>query len=128
MARALKVCSASGCYELVERGRCPTHTRAADHARGTATERGYTSSHWRASRRACLRAQPICMCHDTTHGHGRECLSISTVADHHPATRKALVARGVPDPDALVYLRGVCKPCHDRHTAVTSPGGWHGSP
>jgi 5-methylcytosine-specific restriction protein A len=23
--------------------------------------------------------------------------------------------------------RGLCKQCHDKHTAHTQPGGWHGS-
>ncbi|WP_328339511.1 hypothetical protein [Micromonospora sp. NBC_00421] len=45
MPRALKVCASPGCPELVRTGRCPTHTRATDRARGTRQQRGYGPAH-----------------------------------------------------------------------------------
>jgi 5-methylcytosine-specific restriction protein A len=123
--RALRQCPVVDCYELVVSGRCPAHTRAADVARGTPAQRGYGHAWEHRWRPACLRRDPLCTCHDQGHEHGYECLSPSTVADHYPTSRKDLVAQGVPDPDALHRLRGVCKPCHDAHTAEELPGGWH---
>lgn len=49
----MKVCSQSGCGELVESGKCTTHRREYDKARGTTTERGYGAEH-RAMRAALL--------------------------------------------------------------------------
>lgn len=125
MARALKVCSRPGCPNLCQSGRCPDCRREADTARGTAAERGYGGRHWRTQRRACLRRDPICVCTDPTHGHGARCYLQSTDADHDPVERRELVALGVPDPDALEYLKGKCSPCHKRRTAAETPGGWH---
>ncbi|MFV2198447.1 hypothetical protein [Nocardiopsis sp. LOL_012] len=48
----------------------------------------------------------------------------ATEADHYPLNRKTLVAMGL-DPDNPEYGRGLCQPCHSRHTAATSPGGWY---
>lgn len=125
MPRALKVCPTNGCPELTAHGRCDTCVQRAEQIRGNAASRGYSGRFWRARRGACLRRDPLCVCTDAGHGHdGRACISPSTVADHWPTSRRALVAQRVPDPDALHLLRGVCKPCHDRHTAAEQPGGW----
>lgn len=123
MPRAARVCSTPGCPEITDGGRCPTCRGKAEQRRGTAAQRGYSGQHWRVRRRATLRRDPLCVCRDTTHPHGPQCLTPSTVADHHPRTRRELVAAGVPDPDALHLLRGICASCHNRHTGVTSPGG-----
>ena len=123
--RALRVCPTQGCPELTTGGRCTRHAAAADRARGSAAQRGYTGRRWRAARNACLTRDLFCTCHDTTHPHGAACLAPATVADHHPTSRRDLVAAGVTDPDAPQRLRGLCKPCHDRHTAREQPGGWH---
>lgn len=45
MPRALRVCPAPGCPELVDKGRCPTHARQADRARGSRQQRGYDREH-----------------------------------------------------------------------------------
>jgi hypothetical protein len=42
---ALKVCAETGCPELVDGTRCPTHTRTADRRRGTRQQRGYDAAH-----------------------------------------------------------------------------------
>ena len=46
---ALRVCSQAGCPELVEQGardgRCTTHQRTKDKARGTRQQRGYDRAH-----------------------------------------------------------------------------------
>lgn len=125
MSRALKVCSTPRCPILVESGRCSGCQADAEQRRGTAAQRGYGSRHWRTQRRACLRRDPICTCTDPTCGHGAACYTASSVADHDPHERKDLVDQGVPDPDALVYLKGKCKRCHDRKTAATRAGGWN---
>lgn len=125
MPRALKVCSQQGCPELCESGRCHTHERQADRARGTWTDRGYNTTHWRGQRRACLRRDPLCQCEETKHGHGHACYEQATVADHYPNSRRELVEAGIPDPDNTRYLRSLCKSCHDKHTAATTPGGWN---
>ncbi|TBL44256.1 hypothetical protein EYA84_02100 [Verrucosispora sp. SN26_14.1] len=51
MARALKVCAAPGCPTLVAKGRCGTHARQTDQARGTRQQRGYGPEHEAERRR-----------------------------------------------------------------------------
>lgn len=41
----MRVCSEPGCPILVKTGRCPSHRRAADRARGTRQQRGYDADH-----------------------------------------------------------------------------------
>ncbi|MEU6709988.1 hypothetical protein ABZ897_00800 [Nonomuraea sp. NPDC046802] len=50
----------------------------------------------------------------------------STVADHHPLSRRELVARGL-DPDDPQYGRGLCTSCHGKETAANpeQAGGWN---
>lgn len=116
--RALAPCSQPGCPVLTDAGRCHQHRREADTARGTATDRGYTSRGHQRFRRLVLRRDPICvLC-------GR---AAATVADHHPRSRRELTAAGL-NPDDPQHGRGLCKPCHDRETARHQPGGWHGDP
>lgn len=117
MAKAWKVCARPGCTELVPTGtsRCEGCCRAADRSRGTATERGYNSAGHRRFRRDVLRNDPICVvCRAAP----------STVADHHPLSRRELIAAD-RDPDDPSAGRGLCKPCHDRETAKHQPGGWN---
>jgi 5-methylcytosine-specific restriction protein A len=113
--RALKVCSKSGCPELVESGRCVEHRRLDDRARGTASERGYNSAGHRRFRRAVLLRDPICVSCAT---------ASSTVADHYPTSRRDLVVAGL-DPNAPERGRGMCKSCHDKATATNQPGGFN---
>lgn len=113
----MRVCSVPGCPELYpgKHSRCPTHRKQADQARGTAYDRGYNTPGHRAFRAAVLTRDPICvLCKQ----------AFSTIADHHPRSRKELIELGLNpnDPDAG---RGLCKPCHDTATAAHQPGGWH---
>lgn len=125
----LRPCPRVGCHELIEPGQraCPDHAREADQRRGTPAQRGYVGTDWRQVRRVVITRDPTCTCSDQRHGHGSRCAQPSTVADHHPATRRELVDQDVPDPDEPTRLRGLCASCHSKHTAETSPGGWHRS-
>lgn len=47
----MRVCAEPGCPTLIPQpGRCPTHARARDRARGTRQERGYDSAHLKLRR------------------------------------------------------------------------------
>jgi 5-methylcytosine-specific restriction protein A len=124
MPRAMRICTQPGCPDIVPNGRCAAHTRTADQARGTRQQRGYGVAHERRFRPGVLARDPLCVCHDRDHGHGHDCLAPSTVADHWPRDKRELIALGLDDNDPQ-YGRGLCKACHDKHTAVTQPGGWH---
>lgn len=114
--RTLSVCSVPGCPALAYGGRCETHKRKAEQDRGSAAERGYGGRAWRVARRAVLRRDPVCVvCNSAP----------STLPDHHPYSRKELLAMGVSDPDAPHRMRGVCASCHGKETAREQPGGWN---
>jgi 5-methylcytosine-specific restriction enzyme A len=114
MPHALKACPTPGCPNLVERGRCPDCRATAEHARGTAAQRGYGNRHRNHFRRGVLRRDPLCVL----------CGAPSTDADHYPRDRRELVRLGL-DPDDPRYGRGLCSACHKRHTAAEQPGGWN---
>lgn len=115
--RARTPCTQAGCSELTDGGRCAEHARAADHARGTAADRGYTSpGHLRFRRRVLARDLICVVCRRAP----------ATVADHHPRSRRQLLAAG-EDPDDPAHGRGVCEPCHASETAKHQPGGWNAS-
>ncbi|AUI58988.1 hypothetical protein B1H26_21835 [Amycolatopsis sp. BJA-103] len=61
--------------------------RWSDWQADTAAERGYGRD-WQKNRAAYLREHRLCA----------QCRQPATVADHHPETRRSLVARGVADP------------------------------
>jgi shikimate kinase len=98
--RPLRPCSAPGCPALVRAGRCVSHARQAEQARGTRHARGYDHKHvqWRA---AVLARDPVCTyCHAAP----------STDADHVAPLRER--------PDLRLDVgngRGACKPCHAKH-------------
>lgn len=117
MSRAWSICSTPGCPNATPPGksRCDSCNKAADKARGTATERGYNGAGHKRFRAAVLRRDPICvLCH----------VRPSTVADHHPLSRRELLEQGF-DPDDPSRGRGLCKPCHDSQTGYNQPGGWN---
>lgn len=124
MSRAMRVCSSPGCPELVPSGRCSGCQAAAEAKRGTAAQRGYGHAHRTRFRAGVLGKDPLCVCVDEAHGHGPACLIPSTVADHHPLSRRELEAIGA-DPDDPAHGRGICKGCHDKHTSTAQPGGWN---
>lgn len=111
----MRVCSVSGCPEIYpssEGSRCHAHRRQADRARGN---RGYGTKGHQGFRAAVIRRDPICvLCH----------VRPSTVADHHPHSRRELIDSRL-DPNDPRRGRGLCKPCHDAETARNQPGGWH---
>lgn len=125
MPWAQQPCSTPGCPERVTRGRCDTCKTKAEAQRGSATARGYGHRHRRSFRQAVLLKNPLCVCEEQNHdNHGARCLRPSTVADHHPRSRRELDDAGL-NPNDPQYGRGLCKGCHDRHTAQAQPGGWH---
>ena len=129
MPRAKRPCSVPGCPQVARTGtsRCTTHTQQAERDRGTAAQRGYGYRHTKYFRPAVLQRDPICTCPPDHHAHqGRPCTHWSTVADHHPKSRRDLVALGL-DPNDPKYGRGLCTPCHNHHTATTQQGGWNNS-
>lgn len=114
--RSKTVCPVHGCATLTDRGRCDKHRQEAEQKRGTASQRGYSSPSWRTVRAKILKRDPVCMvCGKQPSKH----------ADHHPRSRKELLAEGVADPDSMQWLRGLCASCHSRETARAQPGGWN---
>lgn len=118
------VCSQPGCPNLTTDRRCPTHTTA----RPTAAALGY-DARWQRNRRAFLDTHPECQGDGTSDGtsHHPNCDGRATVADHHPHTRRQLVAAGDSDPDAWHHLVPRSASCHGRKT-VLFDGGWGHSP
>lgn len=114
MPRALRTCPVPGCPQLTSGGRCGTHRRQADQARGSRQSRGY-GSHWEAKRGDYLKRNRWC----------RLCQAKATVADHYPVSKRDLLAQGVTDPDADHRLRPLCASCHGKETAKHQPGGWN---
>ena len=121
------------CGGVIHGDRCPAcgraYQRESDARRGSSTERGYGARHRNVFRAEVLRRDPVCRCEDPgcpEHPGESRCLHLSTVADHHPLTRRELVARGL-DPDDPQHGRGLCKGCHDHHTATDerTRGGWN---
>ena len=105
--------SVPGCPELTTGGRCPKRAKDAEQQRGTTTTKGYGVK-WGRIRKRYLYAHRWCVL----------CRKTATVADRFPESRRALVARGVSDPDARSRLRPLCTTCHNRETAKHQPGGW----
>lgn len=118
MPRALKVCSATDCAELVPSGRCDACRRRAEQKRGSAAARGY-DARWVRRSAAYLRRHPFCVLRLPG------CTLLATEADHYPVDKRTLLAQGVPDPDADHRLRALCHHCHSLETARLQPGGWH---
>jgi len=113
----MRVCSVSGCPTIHDGpgSRCTVHEKAADRARGTASQRGYTSRGHQSFRSAVLTRDPVCvLCHTR----------LSTVADHYPLSRRELLELGL-DPNDPTRGRGLCAPCHSRETAAHQPGGFN---
>jgi 5-methylcytosine-specific restriction protein A len=97
--------------------RCPhcAARRAREREPGQRTPGDERDQRTARSSRGFLRRHRVCVL----------CGRPSQVSDHWPRTRRELLAAGVRDPDAWHRLRPLCKPCHDRHTAATTPGGWY---
>lgn len=114
MPRARRACPQPGCPNVTSGGRCTIHRRRSEQVRGSSGQRGY-GSQWERRRADYLRRNPTC----------RLCAGRATVADHHPVSRRRLVAQRVTDPDAEQRLRPLCASCHGRETAKNQPGGFN---
>ncbi|HEY5834997.1 holin [Streptomyces sp.] len=122
--RGLTICTVPGCPAYTDRGRCDEHRREAEQARGSARQRGYGTQHENRFRPGVLAKHPTCVCTETHHGHGEPCGQPSVHADHHPLSRRELVAQRL-DPNDPARGRGLCGPCHAKETAAAQPGGWN---
>ncbi|QIS06776.1 holin [Nocardia brasiliensis] len=89
------------------------HHARVDALRGTRTERGYGTAH-SARFRAGVLARDDQTC--------QMCGGFADVADHHPLSRRELVAAGL-DADDPQYGRALCVYCHNRHTGRTQGHG-----
>lgn len=114
--KGLRVCTKPGCGTLCSGGRCPAHAKAADRARGTATQRGYSGRGHARFRTLVLRRDKTCVISG--------CTAPATEADHHPLDRNELILKGF-NPDDPQHGRGLCKPHHSSETAANQPGGWN---
>ena len=98
--------------------RCDAHRlqleRDYDKRRETQGQRGYNSKGHRQFRRRVLDRDPVCVI----------CGDIATDADHHPRSRRDLIAAG-ENPNDPRFGRGLCHSCHSKQTAVHQPGGWN---
>lgn len=124
MPHAKHRCPTVTCPNITSGGRCATCAAKAERRRGTAAQRGYDSRHRCTFRRGVLLRNPLCVCTDQGHDHGPKCLRPSSVADHHPLSRRELVDAGL-DPNDPRHGRGLCEGCHNRHTSEAQPGGWN---
>lgn len=121
-----RACPTVGCENVTEGGRCHDCAARSDAQRGTAAQRGYDYQHRTGFAPAVLKRDPRCVCADPRHGHAARCGATSQHADHHPRSRRELVALSL-DPNDPKYGRGVCHRCHSKRTAEDQPGGWHHS-
>lgn len=98
---------------------------ASDKARGTFRARGYSHAGHDAFKAGVLGRDNQCTCDQHCYSHHElgPCLNAATVADHWPRTKAALIKAGL-DSDDPNYGRGLCKACHDRHSARST--GRHG--
>lgn len=110
---AKRPCATPGCSATVQHGHCPDHARNRDRFRGSRHERGYDHQ-WEKVRLIVLREQPICA---DPYGFHRSCGEVvpSKEVDHIIPIRTDPSLRLV-----LENLRGLCKSCHSRRTALES--------
>lgn len=113
--RPQQPCTSPGCPRKTRTGRCDTcrTQKRTAYRRRNRRQHDY-GPRWPAFRLNYLLANPRCVI----------CARLSTVPDHWPVSRRDLLAGGILDPDQDQYVRPLCKPCHDRQTAIHQPGGW----
>jgi 5-methylcytosine-specific restriction protein A len=114
MRASLKPCPVPLCSALTTGGRCSAHTRQADRARGTASQRLYTWQ-WHKARTAYLADHLLCV--------DCEAEGVTTPA--------SVVDHLVPHRGDLTLFwdtrnwRAVCRRCHSRKTATHDGGFGH---
>ena len=134
----LRPCPVPRCPQLTTGGRCPTHARQQEQARGTAHARGYTFRAWQPFRRQFLAALvqahilPVCGaalpsgpqlresgCRDAGLLTFTSADGSSLHLDHEPAleTWERTDATRVCDLDRIVLK---CARCHARKTAAAN--------
>jgi 5-methylcytosine-specific restriction protein A len=107
-------CPQPGCPELTSGGACDDHRKQREEQRGSNARKGGYDVRWQRIRKAFLYRNPWCVL----------CGRLANVADHWPLSRRELIARGEPKPDAPKHLRPLCVPCHNKETAKNQPGGF----
>lgn len=105
----MRPCAQPRCDALVERGKCPTHARESERARGTSSERGYDSL-WQRVRAQQLAVEPLC----------RHCLAVDRVTAAREVDHMKPLANGGERLDP-VNLQSLCKPCHSKKTRSENP-------
>ena len=111
MPRAWSPCSFPGCPELTPPGQSRCDIHAYDRTRPTARDRGYDRAHETRFREDVLAREPYC----------RLCYAPAKAADHHPLSRRELVARG-ENPNDPRHGRGLCVRCHNSETSKREGG------
>jgi len=110
--KPLRPCSVSGCPALVDKGKCPEHSRQYERDRGSSTERGY-DRRWQKARLTYLKRHPLCA---ECERQGR--VKAAEVVDHViPHKGNTTLFWDVSNWQAL------CKACHDYKTS-TEDGGF----
>lgn len=122
--RAPRRCTTPGCPRTPVQGTAKCQECTRPRARPSPSSQGYGREHERRFRDAVLRRDPSCVCDEEEHGHDGECGRPSVHADHHPLSKRELVARGLDDHDPR-RGRGLCHSCHSKATAKHQPGGWN---
>lgn len=105
------VCNVPGCPELTTHGRCQTHRREAERARGSAASRGY-DARWRRTRGRYLQLHQVC--------EETGCTQRATEVHHIDG-----LGPNGPDGHRHKNLRALCKPHHSQLTSRLQPGGWN---
>lgn len=104
---ARKPCARPGCGALLAPGvrYCRVHARAAEHQRGTSTQRGYTAR-WHRAAKQHLRANPLCVACEMA-GITTAATEVDHIIPHQGDQRLFWDAEN---------WQSLCKPCHTRKT------------
>ena len=115
----MKYCDEPGCGALVARGRCATHARDVDRARGTFRARGY-DARWDRRSRHFRSLYPLCGMRP-----GDQAPVGSRCYDEQRVTLGALVDHVVPHRgdrarfwDEIGNWQTLCRACHSRKTSA----------